>query len=348
MPTVVNELFKYVLVTVPVAPIVLKIAQFPTDSLVTARRQRISASVETRVSRRTRGLCMEDNLLHGYVNETLFWAKVKKTETCWYWTSGARTNHGAGQEYGLVNVRVMSPRGPAHRTEGAHRISYELANGPIPTGLYVLHSCDHGLCLNPTHLHLGTHEENMNEKVARDRHPRGGHTPGVSLPRESLPTHSGERHWFAKLTDAQVVEMREAYAAGGETMHGLARRYGVAVLTVRRILLMQSRKAAGGPRSEIRPIVGGLVHNAKMTPDKVVEMRQRFAAGETIYELGAAFGISAQTAGQIIRRENWKHVLDGAPIPPRPTHRKLTREQVTNWDGLMPAGFTGNWRGALS
>ena len=88
-------------------------------------------------------------------------------------------------------------------------------------------------------------------------------------------------------------------------------------------------KAAGGPRSEIVPIVGTLVHNAKMTPDKVVEMRQRFAAGETIYELGPVFGISAQTAAQVIRRETWKHVLDGAPIPPRSTHRKLTREQVT-------------------
>lgn len=271
---------------------------------------------------------MDDNLLHGYVNEVRFWANVKKTDGCWLWTSRSRTNTGS-LHYGLVQVGVDSPRGRASKSEGAHRVSYELANGPIPPGLFVLHACDTGLCVNPAHLHLGTHDENMEEKIARNRQPRGGRTPGVSLPREALPTHSGERHWFAKLTDGQVVEMREVYATGGETMHGLARRYGVAVLTVRRILLMQSRKSAGGPRSEIRPIVGGLVHNAKMTPDKVVEMRQRFAAGETIYELGAVFGISAQTAAQIIRRETWKHVLDGAPIPPRSTHRKLTREQVT-------------------
>ena len=55
----------------------------------------------------------------------------------------------------------------------ASRLSYELFIGPIPNGLYVLHSCDNGRCISPTHLRCGTPMENMQDKLARDRQIRG-------------------------------------------------------------------------------------------------------------------------------------------------------------------------------
>ncbi|WP_425555541.1 HNH endonuclease signature motif containing protein [Hymenobacter koreensis] len=91
-----------------------------------------------------------------------FWAKVEKTPTCWNWTASTRRDG-----YGWFNVN--------NGAQLAHRVSYELCKGPIEDGLHVLHSCDNPACVNPNHLSLGTHQDNMDEKVARGRSTAGRH-----------------------------------------------------------------------------------------------------------------------------------------------------------------------------
>ena len=87
-----------------------------------------------------------------------FWLKVEKTDTCWLWT-GAPDGHG----YGVMSVREFdSP-------QGAHRVSWELAYGPVPDGLCVLHRCDVPLCVRPTHLFLGTKGDNIRDSLAKGR-----------------------------------------------------------------------------------------------------------------------------------------------------------------------------------
>jgi hypothetical protein len=88
----------------------------------------------------------------------------------------------------------------------AHQVAYEVFSGPR-NGLAVLHSCDITSCVNPLHLRLGTQQDN-----ARDRDQRR---------RRIAPV--GEKHGRAKLTCADVIEIR----ASLEPLEALAARYGI-------------------------------------------------------------------------------------------------------------------------
>ena len=90
---------------------------------------------------------------------TRFWSKVQKTDGCWLWT-GSRNRTWA---YG----RFRS--GPGRRSVLAHRFAWELVHGPIPGGLFVCHHCDNPSCVNPEHLFLGTHTDNMRDMVNKGR-----------------------------------------------------------------------------------------------------------------------------------------------------------------------------------
>jgi hypothetical protein len=138
----------------------------------------------------------------GYHRPTLkerFFKRVDQSGDCWLWT-GAKS-----QGYGVLNVRDGSRL--------AHRISYELHRGVIPRGFHVCHHCDTPSCVNPDHLFLGTRFDNMRDAALKGR------------------MHPGERHGRAKLSNANVADIRAALSAGTKQSH-IAKDFGVHKTTI--------------------------------------------------------------------------------------------------------------------
>lgn len=107
--------------------------------------------------------------------EERFWARVEKTDACWLWTGGfRRKGYGAAWFNG--------------RQQSAHRVAWEMANGPVPPGLHLLHTvCDNPRCVRPDHMRAGTNRENHAERVAKGRSSKHGrfarvaHSKGVRI-----------------------------------------------------------------------------------------------------------------------------------------------------------------------
>jgi len=104
------------------------------------------------------------------------------------------------------------------RQHVAHRVAWEIANGPVPAGQIVRHRCDNPQCIEPAHLELGTQADNMQDMISRRRFDR-----------------TGERNNSARLTWPVVRALRAASTAGASVKQ-LAAEYGVCKSQVRNII----------------------------------------------------------------------------------------------------------------
>lgn len=114
-----------------------------------------------------------------------FWRYVKKTPKCWIWIGAKdKRNYGRIHKSGTANISILS-----------HRYSWEINRGKIPNGKHALHKCDNQSCVNPRHLYIGTHQDNMRDAIKRDQF---NPTKGIQNPNH-------------KLTDEMVREIRNFY-----------------------------------------------------------------------------------------------------------------------------------------
>jgi len=135
-----------------------------------------------------------------------FLLKVKIVpEGCWLW-QGYRQSDG----YGRVK------KGVGHVS--AARVSYEMAHGPAPEGMWILHHCDNPPCVRPSHLFLGTRADNTADKMRKGREARG--------------ERMGRR---VKLNTEKVIAIRMQYETGRANLVHLGRLYGVHPVTILRI-----------------------------------------------------------------------------------------------------------------
>lgn len=143
--------------------------------------------------------------------EKRFWGQVSKKgpNDCWEWLG---SKAGTYKEYGRISFNG--------RADGAHRVSWILHNGPIPDGMDVLHRCDNPGCVNPAHLWLGTHAENMIDKARKGR--------------VVIEPLRGENHPLSKLTPDKVREIRSL--SGIMTHREMSREFGVSTCVVSRII----------------------------------------------------------------------------------------------------------------
>lgn len=131
-----------------------------------------------------------------------FWSLVDQScgpDACWIYL-GTLDDDGYGYFWA---------DGQYHR---AHRFAWALLRGPIPDGIMLCHDCPGGenrACVNPTHMFQGTALDNNRDMVAKGRQMRG------------------EVHYAAKLTEQQVITIRERYAQGGIIYATLAQEYEV-------------------------------------------------------------------------------------------------------------------------
>lgn len=152
------------------------------------------------------------------INRDFFFARVKRGEGCWEWT-GFKCSRGYGR------MKVARASGEGRVSEGAHRVSWVLANGPIPDGSHILHSCDNPGCVNPAHLRPGTHAENMADAATRKRFPD----------RRGRCSHDG------KLSPDQRAEAARL-AMEGVPYPEIGRRFGVTAACIYQVRKKHTRE----------------------------------------------------------------------------------------------------------
>lgn len=131
---------------------------------------------------------------------------------CWLWGQRVDSNDGYGRfRFGTPGKDGRQP------FDRAHRVSWKIYNGEIPSEKCVLHKCDNRICVNPDHLYIGTRKNNRDDCVEKGRFPKA-------------------------LSEGQVLHIRKKLMS----QVGYAKLYGVAKSTVAHAQMGKSYKHFGG------------------------------------------------------------------------------------------------------
>lgn len=222
-----------------------------------------------------------------------FESQISKTNNngCWLWT-GEIAGHGGGIL--RMGGQILS----------AYRLSYEIYKGEIPRDICVCHTCDVRACINPDHLWLGTHAENMADAARKNR------------------MHPGEQSAQSKLLNEQVINIINFYKTGNYSQQQLGEMFGVEHSIISGIITGKNwkhldidrsfRKGRGsigdknGTRLHPETIKRGEEHPSTKISDAVVQQIRDLSTQHSQRKLAKMFGISQTQIGRILRSETRK------------------------------------------
>lgn len=195
---------------------------------------------------------------------------------CWECTSHYLNNKG----YPVTKIKG--------KQVSVARYMFIVNRGEITGGLHVRHKCDNPLCINPDHLELGTHADNMRDKVERGRSRKGVLSPN------------------AKLSESDIKDIRENKNL---TRKQLSEKYGVSIPTIRSILLKKKWGHLEDSENTVAPTIGskGSTNSAaKLTEEKVLEIRAEKVLSRD--EMCEKYGVSKSAIDQVLNRRTWSHL----------------------------------------
>jgi len=194
--------------------------------------------------------------------------RIKKTPTCWVWTGSVNASG-----YGVFNMWI---------SERAHRLSYFLHRGNIPTGMCVCHTCDNRKCVNPDHLFLGTRNDNNKDAARKGRMGR-------------------------KLTLQDAEEVKRLYA-NGKRQSDIAIQFGISKTMVSLICAGRYWRS----RTHADKYVGRRgcrSHVAKFDAEQVRNVRDKFATGEySMRALAREYNVSHSAISRIVNRRSYREI----------------------------------------
>lgn len=215
-----------------------------------------------------------------------FWAKVDKRgpDECWEWKASKFYN-GYGHFYFI--------RANGKSDQLSHHYAWELHFGEIPRGYHVLHRCDNPGCVNPKHLFLGTHQDNMKDM---DKKGRRKNIRGISCP-------------WSKLKETDILEIRNIYATQPIAMKEIAKRYNVTEPTIHSIIHGKTWVHVSGGECCVNTVQRGSLVRAILTEKDVKEIRRRYDSGQSEgRELAQDYGVSLACIYAVTSRRTWRHI----------------------------------------
>lgn len=137
--------------------------------------------------------------------------EIKDSKECWEWKAAYRGKYGA---FKFNNKNI-----------DAHRVSYLLFKGDIPKNMYVCHTCDNPKCVNPNHLFLGTHSDNMKDAFNKGR---------LNIPITGQ-FKKGHKAINSNLSNEQVINIKLALNNRTTSLKDLAKLLNIPYQTIRDI-----------------------------------------------------------------------------------------------------------------
>jgi plasmid maintenance system antidote protein VapI len=212
-----------------------------------------------------------------------FWAKVavSGSDDCWIWLGAKQRRYGCIRK---SNCRVMV---------SSHRVSWEIANKKaVPPGMFVCHSCDNPQCVNPGHLFIGSHADNMADMRSKQRQAFG----------EAVPQ--------SVLAEEDVLQIRKL-ASQGKSQASIAKEFGVGKNEISLIVRRQTWKHLSGGKERYGHPSGEEHYRSKVTHNSAEEIRRLVASGRTQTSVAQQFGISFSVVSAIVRGKAWVPVSKG-------------------------------------